>query len=667
MNFRRELVLVNKRIRCRDVFPADGLFFDVAKALWRKYKDTLTDHGEENVDNLIAEQDRMPLRFHYVDASGSQCLIEPSESVGTILDQGATQVIWDHVPVGGDLNFRQVFSQHASEILALPEFAHWKCIFGSSPKYGIVVTSPEKNGQVRTLKITPSGDYPTTPPTVIAEPGFPDDPCWSDGILDFAYLSEKGRFAWEKRVTDKPRNKNPLQELVAEVLQDYGLDKSPIHGKTSGEQDATEDKPKEKAVSEDKPKGKTVSEDSSPDTPQPEQRDPSIATSSKRAQQKDAAKSKSTAKAKKTTKTKKAVQSRAPKKTRKTDKRADESVANDKLPLLASVLADEAKKLADQTDDTKPLSKDTGQISVADTVAAISKKPLAIVIPNQVAKNCLEQWQAAVRSKGKFIEQGGAIIGSFDGSRIFVSDLLHDKEATATAAYIRLSFQVLDDAEQIAAERARKSNVPHYYVGTWHVHPPGFGNQLSHTDRTRLFQERMLIKSDEPFAEFPMGHLIFDGKTLSPRAYSMVVKANFSRQQLSHEDLQFELGEIVRHHADLGEDIGGLTATSSGWEAIPYYNMGSMSGRPIPKDFRLGFWKIYPYTKIPSTFEEVFLENFYRKVRVPRFLYCQYLAKRKRRDRFKGYLVERKGTVDLDAEAVDFVPIGIEYTSNRKR
>ena len=636
---------------------------DVAKALWKKYKDTLTDHGEENVDNLIAEQDRMPLRFHYVDASGSQCLIEPSESVETILDRGARQVIWDHVPVGGDLNFRQVFSQHASEILTLPEFAHWKCIFGSSPKYGIVVTSPDKNGQQRTLKITPSGDYPTTPPTVIAEPGFPDDPCWSDDILDFAYLSEKGRFSWEKRVTDKPLDMNPLHGLVQEVLQDYGFGQSPDHGKKPGKKGAAEGKP-----------AKEVTEgDSSQAAPQSRKGDQPKGASQKTAPKKDAAKSKETAKAKKTTKTqkttasKKTAQTKAPEKPRKKGKPVDGDVVSDKMLLLVSGLTDEARKLADQTDDTKPLSKDAGQISVADTVAAISEKPLAIVIPNQVAKNCLEQWQAAVRSKGKFIEQGGAIVGSFDGSRIFVSDLLHDKEATATATYIRLSFQVLDDAEQIAAERARKSNVPHYYVGTWHVHPPGFGNQLSHTDRTRLFQERMLIKSDEPFAEFPMGHLIFDGKTLSPRAYSMVVKADYSRQQLSHEDLQSELGEIVRHHTDLGEDIGGLTATSSGWEAIPYYNMGSMSGRPTSKDFRLGFWKIYPYTKIPSTFEEVFLENFYRKVRVPRFLYCQYLAKRKRRDRFKGYLVERKGTVDLDAEAVGFVPIGIEYISNRKQ
>jgi hypothetical protein len=659
MNYRRELVLVNKRIRCRDVFSSDGLFMDVAKALWKKYKDTLTDHGEENVDNLIAEQDRMPLRFHYVDASGSQCLIEPSESVDTILDRGATQVIWDHVPVGGDLNFRQVFSQHASEILNLPEYSRWNCVFGSSPKYGIMITGPDKNKLQQTLKITPSGNYPTTPPTVLAEPGFPDDPSWPGGILDFAYLSENGRFTWEERVTDKPLEKNPLQELVTEVLQDYGFGKSPNQGKTSDEPDVTEDKPKKNAASED----------SSSDTPQPEQEDQSKAASQKRAQHKEAAKIKKTPKTKKPAKSNQAAQTKAPEKARKKGKRVVDDVANDKMLLLVSGLTDEAKKLADQADDEKPISKDADQISAADLphrkkVAEISKKPLAIMIPDQVAMNCLEQWQAAVRSRGKFIEQGGAIIGYFDGSRIFVSDLLHDKDATATAAYIRLSFQVLDDAEQIAAERARKSNVPHYFVGTWHVHPPGFGNQLSRTDRTRLFQERMLIKSDEPFAEFPMGHIVFDGKTLSPRAYSMVVKANYSRQQLSNEHIQSELSEIVRHHADMGEDIGGLIATPSGWEAVPYYNIGSTSPRTAPKDFKLGFWKVYPYTKIPATFEEVFMENFYRKVRVPRFLYCQYLAKRRRRDRFRGYLVERKGTVDLDAEAVDFVPIGIEYTSN---
>jgi len=430
MNFRREVILVNKRIRCRDVFSSDGLFMDVAKALWTKYKDTLTAHGEENVDNLIAEQDRMPLRFQYIDASGSQCLIEPSEAVATILDNGANQVIWDHVPMGGALDFRQIFSQHASEMFSLPEFAHWKCVFGSSPKYGIMATSTDKNGLLRTLKITPSGKYPTTPPTVVAEPGFDDDPRWSDGILHFASLPENGGFIWEERVTDTSSDTNPLRGLVQEVLQNYGFSKSPKQGRASEDQDVVEKKSAGQVAAED-----SSGKGSAKDTPQSKQVRQSDAATQKTTQQDDAAESN------KPVKGKKIAQTEDPDKSGKTVKRKDDDMVTDEMPLHSAALTKDAKKSAAQPDHKSPIMKAVDQTPVADkptrkAAAGISEKPLVIVIPDQVARGCLEQWQEAVRRRGRFIEQGGAIIGFFDGSRITVSDMLHDDEATATAAYI---------------------------------------------------------------------------------------------------------------------------------------------------------------------------------------------------------------------------------------
>ena len=216
-----DLVLVNKRIRSRDVFKDTGTFMDVAKELWKKYKDTLTQDASENVDNLIADEERMPIRFQYVDAAGSQCLIEPAEPVAGILAAGAEQVIWDHVPIGGDDNFRQLFGAHALELIKMPQYLNWTHIYKDHPGYGITATGPDKDDVVRTLKITPSGDYPNSPPTVVSEPAFKDDPCWAGGLLHFTEYSKGGGSAWKDLVDASSSGINPLQGLIMELLTKY--------------------------------------------------------------------------------------------------------------------------------------------------------------------------------------------------------------------------------------------------------------------------------------------------------------------------------------------------------------------------------------------------------------------------------------------------------------
>ena len=215
------LVLVNKRIHSRDVFPNTGTFMDVAKELWKKYKDTLTEDGSENVDHLIAEQNRMPIRFQYVDAASSNCLSEPSEPVAGILAAGAEQVIWDHVPIGGGENFRQTFGAHALELIKMPHYQNWTYIYKDHPGYGITATGPDKNDIVRTLKITPSGNYPQSPPTVVSEPAFRDDPCWADGVLHFTEYNKGGGSAWKDLVDASSSGINPLQGLIMELLSKY--------------------------------------------------------------------------------------------------------------------------------------------------------------------------------------------------------------------------------------------------------------------------------------------------------------------------------------------------------------------------------------------------------------------------------------------------------------
>ncbi|CAG0987531.1 hypothetical protein ANRL3_02542 [Anaerolineae bacterium] len=110
-------------------------------------------------------------------------------------------------------NFRQIFGIHANEILHNPKYSNWRCIEPGKPGMGIEVFGPDKAGILRTWRITPTPDYPSSPPTVVAEPVFTDDPCWRNGYLNFNMVP------W-KRTIDRGVI-NPLHELMMELLRKY--------------------------------------------------------------------------------------------------------------------------------------------------------------------------------------------------------------------------------------------------------------------------------------------------------------------------------------------------------------------------------------------------------------------------------------------------------------
>jgi len=118
-------------------------------------------------------------------------------------------------------SFRQVFANHALEILNKPKYRNWKCIVKDKPGYGIIATGPDKHGIVRTWKITPSGNYPQTPPVVVSEPPYSKDLCWdSKGRLHYTVYRNVGGSPWEKAVIT---HANPLFGLIVELLQKYRL------------------------------------------------------------------------------------------------------------------------------------------------------------------------------------------------------------------------------------------------------------------------------------------------------------------------------------------------------------------------------------------------------------------------------------------------------------
>jgi len=93
-----------------------------------------------------------------------------------------------------------------------------------------------------------------------------------------------------------------------------------------------------------------------------------------------------------------------------------------------------------------------------------------------------------------------------NGKTIIPTHFVLDENASESASYMQLSFDVLDKAERIAKKQSASSGVEHFRVGTWHVHPPGNGYNFSTTDRNHLFMERILIKTDVPLAVSPQSH-----------------------------------------------------------------------------------------------------------------------------------------------------------------
>jgi len=79
---------------------------------------------------------------------------------------------------------------------------------------------PDPQNIIRTWTITPSPDYPKSPPTITSEPPFTNDVCWPDGRLHYTRYSNGGGSPWTDAAA---RSANPLLSLLIELLQKYRL------------------------------------------------------------------------------------------------------------------------------------------------------------------------------------------------------------------------------------------------------------------------------------------------------------------------------------------------------------------------------------------------------------------------------------------------------------
>ncbi|SFG89792.1 Mov34/MPN/PAD-1 family protein [Streptomyces mirabilis] len=234
--------------------------------------------------------------------------------------------------------------------------------------------------------------------------------------------------------------------------------------------------------------------------------------------------------------------------------------------------------------------------------------------------------------RGGFVECGGLLIGSFDGLRCSVESLILDDQAISTPISIVFSPEVFERAQRTtSAERKGHDNYERGILGTWHGHPPSHGHYSS-TDEATLFQEQMRIRTDDPaLALSPRVHIIIPNYGLdidNLRVFTMQVRPQYRIERLvDFPPLHLESAEEIRHSIEGGSNLGLLVSRNQ--EGPPL-----RLERYHPKQFLkhedgeisiVGLWKYFPYSEVVHEFEKVFLENYYQKTRMEKFLYVRVL------------------------------------------
>jgi len=258
----------------------------------------------------------------------------------------------------------------------------------------------------------------------------------------------------------------------------------------------------------------------------------------------------------------------------------------------------------------------------------------------EINSNCLNRIKTLINrvihgQKG-FIEFGGYLIGSFDGVGVHIIDYIYDDKSQATSTRVKFDETAYDKA-MLKIESKNKPEDNLYVCGTWHVHPPGFGTQYSSVDEKLLFQERMLIYTDDPnLAVAPKVHLIFDGHTVDFSAYTMDFKSKYNKFEIIRESPVLGYGNLkIEIIADiiynfLKQHIGRelrreipknviCVESESKKLVLNEYNPFTFWDSPDNPNYGdyivIGFWKHFNYINIPEAFEKIFLENFYHKIK----------------------------------------------------
>jgi molybdopterin/thiamine biosynthesis adenylyltransferase len=207
-------------------------------------------------------------------------------------------------------------------------------------------------------------------------------------------------------------------------------------------------------------------------------------------------------------------------------------------------------------------------------------------------------------------EEGGYLAGRFDGESIEIVSHWRDLNAARSSGSIRLRESHLDYVtEQI--EQTGDSSL--YVVGTWHVHPPGYGAHPSPTDREFLFLEHAAIRAGGlADSRLPQAHLIIGwGDLYNYHVYTM--KVDIAGLQISPCEGQPEHLQTIKAAFQQHNEGGGilLRSVDAGFDTYA----GPLISEAVTTGVLDGLFWLFPYPTIGAEVERIYLANFIHHVR----------------------------------------------------
>ena len=209
-----------------EVTSSDKTLKDLSDWIWEKHENKIIEYNKLEVSNLLSERDRIIISFSIIDSIGDRQPLDYTDVIkDVVLAYNIDTIYWQMPPIGGG-SPKQIFGQHALEIIERPEYRYITCITSNRPGNGIKVVAKDKDGIIRTIKILPSEGYPKNPPKVSCIPEFTNDPCWIMGELSYNRYSNKKGSPWLDLVIGSdgmPAFSNPLISIIIELREKYGF------------------------------------------------------------------------------------------------------------------------------------------------------------------------------------------------------------------------------------------------------------------------------------------------------------------------------------------------------------------------------------------------------------------------------------------------------------
>ncbi|MBC8525887.1 MAG: hypothetical protein H8D22_03300 [Candidatus Cloacimonetes bacterium] len=245
---------------------------------------------------------------------------------------------------------------------------------------------------------------------------------------------------------------------------------------------------------------------------------------------------------------------------------------------------------------------------------------LSIVVDKSSLNHCFVFAKRIIKSKTQFEELGGLALGYFDGITTYITKFMYDKNAITSTSSIRFSLKIFTEARCYL--RKNISPTTQCIVGTWHVHPPGYGTQYSTIDKECLFQEKWLLETDVPEPKTQKVHLILNVKNKHFDIYTMKILSHYKLNKLKTYDMSKYISIFTQFlNYDYSEMCALLYKKEEKDSDTQVFSILKFRPNNLSNKNLVGFWQHFPYKDICSEYEDIFLEHFHNKTKLDKFYY----------------------------------------------